>query len=103
MCSSDLVALAIVPGAENAIRQTALRGRVVGGSGRGIAGARITTSLGGVESATKADGEWSLYFRLSQGNAQVQVTATTVDGRTARQNIQIQQGKTLVLHTMKII
>jgi len=101
--NQDDVALAIVPGAENAIRQTALRGRVVGGSGRGIAGARITTSLGGVESATKADGEWSLYFRLSQGNAQVQVTATTVDGRTARQNIQIQQGKTLVLPTMKIV
>jgi hypothetical protein len=97
------VTLAITPGAENAIRQTALRGRVVDGSGRGIAGARITTSVGGVESATKADGGWSLYFRLSQGNAQVQVTATTVDGRTARQNVQIQQGKTLVLPTMKIV
>jgi len=42
-------------------------------------------------------------FRLSQGDAQAQITATTADGRTARQNIQIQQGKTLVLPTMKIV
>jgi hypothetical protein len=76
---------------------------VVDGSGRGIASAKITTSLGGVESATKANGEWSLYFRLSQGDAQVRITATTADGRTARQNMQIQQGKTLVLPTMKIV
>jgi hypothetical protein len=101
--NQDDVTLAITPGTENAVRQTALRGRVVDGSGRGFRGVRISASLGGVASVTKSDGQWSLYFRMSQGNAQVQITATAPDGRTARQNIQIQQGKTLVLPTMKIV
>jgi hypothetical protein len=98
----DDVTLPITPGTENVIRQTALRGRVVDGSGRGVPRARITTSMGVAESITKPDGQWSLYFRLNQINAQVQVTATAPDGRSARQNLGIQQGKTLVLPAMKI-
>jgi hypothetical protein len=101
--NQDDVSLAINPGAENAIRQTALRGRVVDANGRGLSGVKITTTIAGAESATKSNGQWSLYFRLNQGNAQVQVTATSADGRTARQNIQIQQGKTLILPAMKIV
>lgn len=97
------VMLAITPGAENSIPQTALRGRVVDANNRGIAGATISTSLGGVQSTSKPDGQWSLYFPLNQGNARIQVTATTPDGRSASQNIQIQQSKTLVLPAMKIV
>jgi hypothetical protein len=96
------VMLAISPGTENSIRQTALRSRVVGANNHAMAGATITTSFGGLQSTTKPDGQWSLYFPLNQGNAQIQVTATAPDGRSASQNVQIQQGKTLVLPAMKI-
>ena len=97
------VTLAITPGAENSVPQTALRGRVVDANNRGMAGATITTSLGGVQSKTKPDGQWSLYFPLNQGNAQIQVTATAPDGRSTNQKIQIQKGRTLVLPAMKIV
>jgi hypothetical protein len=97
------VTLAITPGAENSIPQTALRGRVVDANNGGIAGATITTSLGGVQSTTKPDGQWTLYFPLNQGSAQVKVTAAAPYWRSASQNIQIQAGRTLVLPAMKIV
>jgi len=56
-----------------------------------------------VQSKTKPDGQWSLYFPLNQGNAQIQVTATAPDGRSTNQKIQIQKGRTLVLPAMKIV
>jgi hypothetical protein len=101
--NQDDVSLAITPGVENAIHQTALRGRVTDANGRGLPAVKITTPIAGADSVTRSDGQWSLYFRPDQGNAQVQVTATSADGRNARQNIQIEQGKTLVLPTMKIV
>ncbi len=67
----------VVLGSEHAVRNTALRGQVLGPGGRALAGVAITTSAGARSSVTRADGLWTLYFDLNQaGIANVSVTAT---------------------------
>jgi len=50
----------------------------------------------------ESDGMGPLYFRLARATWQVQVTATTVDGRPGPHNIQIQQGKIWFCPRMKL-
>lgn len=79
-----VVPVPVLFAAENSLRNTALRGRVVGGGGRPLAGVPITTSLNARASVTRADGTWFLYFDLNQVSAvNLTVTATLPDGTTA--------------------
>lgn len=68
----------VVLGSEHALRNTALRGQVLGPGGRPIEGARITTSVNAMTSTSRGDGSWTLYFALNQDAVpNVSVTATT--------------------------
>jgi hypothetical protein len=91
------VNLAISPGKENALRQTALRGRVTKPGGVGIAGARISTSIGADQSLTKADGQWFFYFELRQPGGAVTVTAVSPGGLTNSAQSQIVPEATVVV------
>ncbi len=71
-------------GSEYALKNTALRGQVLGNGGRPIAGATISTTVNALTSTTRADGSWSLYFNLNQvAMPTVIVTATTLEGTSA--------------------
>jgi hypothetical protein len=68
---------------DHGVRNTALRGQVVGPGGRPIAGAQISTTVSAATSVTRANGTWFLYFDLDQPDVNsVTVTATTPDGAT---------------------
>jgi hypothetical protein len=93
-------------GGEHSLRNTALRGRVVGPGGRPIAGAQITTSAGPVTSTTRDDGEWRLYFAFDQfaqdSLTSVTVTATTPEGATAsNSSVQVRGDGTVVVPTFR--
>ncbi|CAN7806107.1 hypothetical protein LJR267_010688 [Paraburkholderia hospita] len=67
----------VLLGSEHSVRNTALRGQVLGPGGRPIASVRIKTSVSPRTSITRADGLWTLYFDLNQPSAaNVSVTAT---------------------------
>ncbi|CUI07401.1 carboxypeptidase-like regulatory domain-containing protein [Massilia sp. P8910] len=67
----------VLLGSEHAVRNTALRGQVLGPGGRPLAGAHIATSASARTSITRADGLWTLYFDLNQGGvANISVSAT---------------------------
>lgn len=67
----------VLLGSEHSVRNTALRGQVLGPGGSPIAGALIETSANARTSITRADGLWTLYFDLNQaGVANISVTAT---------------------------
>lgn len=71
-------------GSEFALRNTALRGQVLGAGGRPIANAVISTSVNALTSQSRADGVWFLYFDLNQAAvANLTVTATTPSGASA--------------------
>lgn len=68
----------VVLGDEHSVRNTGLRGQVLGSGGSPIVGARITTSVSAAVSTTGRDGSWFLYFDLGQpAVANLSVTATT--------------------------
>ena len=96
------VNLAITPGKENALRQTALRGRVTKPGGVGIAGARVSTSIGAGESLSKVDGQWFFYFELRQPGGAVTVTAVSPDGLTNDVQSQIVPGITTVVPAIEL-
>jgi hypothetical protein len=89
--------LAITPGKENALRQTALRGRVTNPRGVGITGAKVSTSIGTEQSLSKGDGQWFFYFELRQPGGAVTVTAVSPDGLTNNAQSQIVPGITTVV------
>lgn len=71
-------------GTEHSIKNTALRGQVVGPGGRPIGGAHIATSVGPETSVSQDNGLWFLYFDLNQISVNnVTVTVTTPNGATA--------------------
>jgi hypothetical protein len=94
--------VSINPGAENSLRQTALRGRVVKPGGVPVSEAKITTSVGAGESVSRLDGQWFFYFELRQAGGPVTVTATAPDGRTGNQDVVIEPRKTVVAPTLEI-
>jgi hypothetical protein len=96
------VELSINPGAENSLRQTALRGRVVKPGGVPVSGAKITTSVGAGESISRTDGQWFFYFELRQEGGPVTVTATTSDGRTGSKESEIVPRATVVVEPIEI-
>jgi hypothetical protein len=71
-------------GGESALKNTALRGQIMGRGGRPIGGTTIGTSVNALTSTSRADGSWFLYFDLNQiAVPNVTVTATTPDGTSA--------------------
>jgi hypothetical protein len=96
------VSLAITPGAENFIRQTALRGRVIQSGGLPVAAAAIGTSISAGSSLSGSVGQWAYYFGVLQNDSPATVTAVAPDGRRAQQTVQVLRGKTLILPTMQV-
>lgn len=88
-------------GSDHAIRNTALRGQVVGGGGRPIEGAQIATSVDAVTTRTRADGVWFRYFRLDQADVSpVSVTATAPGGAVLNNpGALVRHGATVVVPT----
>ena len=89
----------VLLGSEHGVRNTALRGRVLGPGGRPLAGVPITTSVNARTSVTRADGGWTLYFDLNQAAvAQVKVTASP-PGRPPKTDTSatLQPGATVVV------
>jgi hypothetical protein len=94
--------LAITPGKENALRQTALRGRVTQPGGAGISGAKVSTSVDASQSLSKPDGQWFFYFELRQPAGAVTVTAVSPDGLTNNAQSQIVPGVTTVVPAIEL-
>lgn len=94
----------VVLGDENPVRNTGLRGQVLGAGGRPIAGARITTSVSAATSTTGRDGSWFLYFGLGQpAVANLSVTATTPAQTSATDSsASVQPGSIVVVPTFHI-
>jgi len=88
-------------GTDHTVRNTALRGQVVGRGGRPIAGAGVTTTVSGASSITRANGVWFLYFDLDQPDVNnVTVTVSTPDGATASDSsARVRHGATTVVPT----
>jgi hypothetical protein len=88
-------------GTEYSLRATALRGQVVAGAGRPIAGVRISTSVNALTSITRPNGTWFLYFDFDQQTvSNVTVTATTPDGASASDStVQVEREATVVVPT----
>lgn len=89
-------------GAENSLRQTGLRGRVVNATGRPFPGVRITTNVGQGEAVTRSDGQWFFYFNLGQANGPVTVTATAPDGQSSNALSQIARDSIVVVPTFEL-
>ncbi|MEK6279409.1 MAG: hypothetical protein AABN95_03570 [Acidobacteriota bacterium] len=94
--------LAITPSTENAVRQTALRGRVVKPGGIGLSNVKVTTSVAAGESRSKADGQWFFYFELRQAGGAVTVTALSPDGLTKNAQTQIEPRTTSVVPAIEL-
>jgi hypothetical protein len=101
----DTPHIPVTLGRENAVANTALRGRVVGPGGRPIAGALIETSLSPEQSETRPDGQWFLYLDPNQPDASnVTVTATAPDGTAATATgVEVKQRATVVVPTIHIV
>jgi hypothetical protein len=100
----DIPDVPVTLGRENAVPNTALRGRVAGPGGRPIAGARITTSVNARESRSRPDGTWSLYFDPNQPDvANASVTATGPAGNAATlSGIAVRSRATVVVPTLHV-
>jgi len=97
------VSLWVTPGSEQALRQPALRGRVLNAAGGPVAGATITVA--GRPGATRSDyeGAWIYCFNLDQPTAQVRLTATLPDGRQLTQhNVPVEPGATSVVPPFRV-
>jgi hypothetical protein len=91
----------VLLGSEHAVRNTGLRGQVLGPGGRPLGGVAISTSAGPRTCLSRPDGGWTLYFDLNQaGLAQLSVTAT-LPGRPPRTETSalLRPGSTVIVPT----
>lgn len=100
---ADVPNVAIVPGSDNSLSHTALRGTVLSTAGNAIRDAEITVDLV-ANAVVRSDrnGRWAFYFDLGQQNAAAQVTALAPNGESESQNVQIENRKTIVVPTFRI-
>jgi hypothetical protein len=92
----------VLLGREYALKNTALRGQVLGRGGRPITGAAIKTSTNAPTSTSRADGTWFLYFDLNQvAVPNVTVTATTPSGAVATASVPLTPQATVVVPTFQ--
>ena len=99
----DIPNVTIVPGNENSLAQTALRGAVLSPAGDPIRDAEITVDI--VPNAvvrTDRHGRWAFYFDINQGDAAAEVTATAPNAQSESQNIQVEHRRTIVVPTFRI-
>jgi hypothetical protein len=97
-------------GRDMSVRNTGLRGQVVGPGGRPIPGAEIASSIGPERSRSRADGVWFLYFPLNRfsppnppSELNVTVTVTTPEGASANSTVPlVTGGATVVVPTFHI-
>ena len=97
--SGDITLLrTVVLGTEHSVRNTGLRGQVLGPGGRPTAGTRITTSASTATTTTRRDGLWFLYFDLDQpAVANLTVTATTPSQASAADSTASVQPESIVV------
>jgi len=91
----------VLLGGEHAVRNTALRGQVLGAGDRPLGGVAITTSAGPRSTTSRADGSWTLVFGLDQAALpQVDVTAAA-PGQPPRKDSSapLRPGATVVVPT----
>lgn len=105
--NGPVVNIADVPitlGRENAVPNTALRGRVTGPAGRPLEGAAITTSVNALTSHSRSDGSWSLYFDPGQTDVpNASVTASAPGGNTVTvPGVAVRQRATIVVPTIHL-
>jgi hypothetical protein len=88
----------VLLGSEHSVRNTALRGQVLGPAGQPIAGAQIRTSASAATSTSRRDGIWFLYFDLNQvAVPNVAVTVTTPAGASATDSTAALQPRSTVV------
>jgi hypothetical protein len=95
----------VLLGSEYSLKNTALRGQVLGAGGKPIAGAVIGTSKNALTATSRQDGVWFLYFDLNQvAVPNVTVTATTPAGDSATANaIAVRTEATVVVPTFQFL
>jgi hypothetical protein len=85
-------------GGEHAVRNTALRGCVVGPGGRPLAGVQVTSTAGPAAARSGPDGRWLLVFALDQGDVpNVTVTATAPGGEVTSEPSSVVARSTVVV------
>ncbi|HKQ04326.1 MAG TPA: carboxypeptidase-like regulatory domain-containing protein [Blastocatellia bacterium] len=94
--------VAVLPGTDNGLPQTALRGRVLDTSGTPIPRSMVTVSAQPGQSLSLSDGQWFFYMSMLQDDTQARVTARAPNGRTQEQDIQIRRRATVVVPTFQI-
>ena len=94
--------VALQPGSDNSLSQTALRGTVSSTTGTPVAGAQITLSVQTGSVRSSPDGKWTFYLSLLQPDGPAQVTATAPNGRSASENVQIRNRATVVVPVLQI-
>ena len=88
----------VLLGSEHSVRNTALRGQVLGAGGAPIAGANIATSASAATSTSRSDGVWFLYFDLNQvAVPNISVTVTTPAGASATDSTATLQPRSTVV------
>jgi hypothetical protein len=99
---TEVADLKVLPGRDNSLSQTALRGAVLTAAGAPVANAEITVA-GQPESVWSGrDGAWRFYLSLLQPDVVAEVTATAPDGPSASQDVQIRNRATVVVPTFRI-
>lgn len=100
--SFDVPEVQVLPGAENSLPQTALRGRVLNADGAPLPRAAVTVSVQEGESSAAADGQWFFYLSLLQPDTPATVTARAPSGATQEQEVQIRNRATVVVPEFRI-
>ena len=99
----DVPDVTIVPGRDNSLSNTALRGVVQFTNGNAVRGAEVTVDL--VPNAavrTDRDGRWAFHFDFGQQNAPAQVTALAPGGQSESQNAQVENRRTIVVPAFRV-
>jgi hypothetical protein len=98
----NIVNVPVTLGRENTVPNVALRGAVTRDGGRPLADVVITTSANALQTRTRVDGRWTLYFDPNQADVvNVAVTATAPGGSTVTVNgVAIRNRATVVVPTI---
>lgn len=100
--SFDVPDVRVMPGKDNSLPQTALRGRVLDTRGAPIPRSIVTVSAQPGQTLALADGQWFFYMSMLQTDTQARVTARAPNGRTQEQDIQIKSRATVVVPAFQI-
>jgi hypothetical protein len=100
----DVPNVKIVPGRDNSLSNTALRGNVLSTTGNAIRDAEITVDLvPNTVVRSDRDGRWAFYFGHGQQKATAQVTALAPNGQSDSKQVDVENRKTIVVPTFRIV